>query len=654
MDTSGTHVALSFADLPMRLARWPNVAAPPSIVPNWTSVEQVIGNATITTALVLVGERPRRWKEAGERKELMLHGFWRFWWRDIYVSNVSAALHADGKYRVELGNARVGTALANSSFYALNVAEELDCEGEYFIDRVSETLLFFPPKHARESNDSASLSVAPRLLTITDASNLRFSDITFRGSRGTLDIDASNGHFLSNAKGSAVSLTGGANVSFERCNMLLHGGHALQVTGGTNHSVRASSIAYTGSTAVMLDGGNRTDLTRADHTIEDSVVHHNAGWFFTYNPAIFLNGVGCAVLNCELYGTLHSAILFAGNDHLIDHTWIHDAVLETYDSGAIYAGRDFTWRGIVISNNIFGPNIGRAGSLCSAPLLPCVKGRACNSTSTSCVRSAIYLDDHLSGATITGNVFLGAQNALPTGPDLDQKYGNTGVMVNGGRDHNISNNLFIGIGLPAAVHGKAQWRGKCGTSDMKLRTGLFASLFVEPYQKPPWSQRYPRLVDILQNYPCQPLGNVLAKNIVVNSSGISKWLTRTGAGWRNNGGLDGWSSIGCATGEAVGGKHIECCQGKNEIDCFRFGQNLVSRHPGFVAPDPLRAWDFALAPASKAWAMGWRALPATNTVGPRRVGAGGNDALPAATWGTAPGVGVAYDLPQGQTSWDMH
>ena len=48
----------------------------------------------------------------------------------------------EGRYRVELSPVEhVGTVLANSSFYALNVAEELDCEGEYFVDTEHQQLL---------------------------------------------------------------------------------------------------------------------------------------------------------------------------------------------------------------------------------------------------------------------------------------------------------------------------------------------------------------------------------------------------------------------------------------------------------------------------------------------------------------------------------
>jgi hypothetical protein len=91
---------------------------------------QVVTNATddlLTSALVLRGPRPRRWKVAGERKELVLHGFWDFWWRDMFVSNVTAVPQPDGTHRVDVSHTKTGTVLPNSSFYVVNVLEVRLC-----------------------------------------------------------------------------------------------------------------------------------------------------------------------------------------------------------------------------------------------------------------------------------------------------------------------------------------------------------------------------------------------------------------------------------------------------------------------------------------------------------------------------------------------
>ena len=55
------------------------------------------------------------------------------------------------------------------------------------------------------------------------------------------------------------------------------------------------------------------------------------------------------------------------------------------------------------------------------------------------------MDDHLSGVEVWGNVFDGSE-APPAGP-YD---GLIGMFGNGGRDTNVSNNLFIANTVPYA------------------------------------------------------------------------------------------------------------------------------------------------------------------------------------------------------------
>jgi hypothetical protein len=47
---------------------------------------------------------------------------------------------------------------------------------------------------------------------------------------------------------------------------------------------------------------------------------------------------------------------------------------------------------------------------------------------------------------------------------------------------------------------------------------MYASLRAVPYDKPPWSTRYPALARILHEHPQAPLGNVVADNVSVRST----------------------------------------------------------------------------------------------------------------------------------------
>ena len=86
-------------------------------------------------------------------------------------------------------------------------------------------------------------------------------------------------------------------------------------------------------------------------------------------------------------------MLLTGNDHTIDSTHFHNLVYGGADAGAIYSGRDWTYRGQLISNNIF-ENI-------SSYL--CLPGGAKNCRGQA--PRALHSDDGMSGWTVVRNHF---------------------------------------------------------------------------------------------------------------------------------------------------------------------------------------------------------------------------------------------------------
>ena len=96
----------------------------------------------------------------------------------------------------------------------------------------------------------------------------------------------------------------------------------------------------------------------------------------------------------------HNAILFWGNDFLIENNEIYRVCLETGDAGAIYTGRDYTYRGNVIRRN-FIHHMGGVGM----------------------GTMAIYMDDCVSGTHIAENTLWRCQTAvvLGGGPRLHRR-----------------------------------------------------------------------------------------------------------------------------------------------------------------------------------------------------------------------------------------
>jgi hypothetical protein len=96
-----------------------------------------------------------------------------------------------------------------------------------------------------------------------------------------------------------------------------------------------------------------------------------------------------------------------------------------------------------------------------------------------------------------------------------------------------------------------------------------------PYKEPPWSTRYPQLVNILQDDPGAPKGNVIARNICVGQ----------------------WADI-----EKVAQPLV------------MLEDNLVDVDPLFVEPEHQ---DFRLRDDSPAFKFGFKRIP-VEKIGPRR------------------------------------
>ncbi len=186
---------------------------------------------------------------------------------------------------------------------------------------------------------------------------------------------------------------------------------------------------------------------------------------------------------------LHNAILFAGNDHLIEFNEVFRVCLETGDAGAFYTGRNLTTRGTMIRYNHFH-DIGRTVE----------PGRGFVDV------MSVYLDDCACGTTIFGNVFERSGRA---------------AMIGGGRDNTIENNLFIDCDPAVHVDGRGEGWMKAEFHDPNGT--IMKELKEVPYQQPPYSARYPHLANILDDQPGLPKYNLIVRNICAGPRWID-WL----------------------------------------------------------------------------------------------------------------------------------
>ena len=516
---SNTRLELFFDARPMTLARWPNegfvrIADVPKAPRVVDSANVVRGTAS--GGFYYSGDRPERWRHA---EELWLHGFWHHDWADNSVRVAST----DPERRF------IATAPPHSfygytkgqRFYAFNLLEEVDAPGEWFLDRRTAVLYFCPPGPLEKGEVVVSLLGEP-LVVLADVSHVGLEGMTLEAGRSD-----------------GVHVGGGSRNHVSGCLLRNLGGDGVVIRGGTGHRVAGCEITGVAGEGIRAEGGDRPKLIPAGHEIVGNHVHHYARWYRTYAGGVRIRGVGIRVANNLIHDAPHTAIFFNGNDHLIELNEIHHIAQETGDVGAIYTGRDWTYRGNRVRHNYIHHTSGTGmGSM------------------------GVYLDDCISGTEVFGNVFYEVRRA---------------VMIGGGRDTLVENNLFIDCrpALQIDERGKG-WAARRIAAD-RGNWNLYTRLRAMPYKEPPWSERYPKLAPIMEQDPTAAVGNRVVRNVCVG----------------------GWTRFSGGVERRV-----------------RFEDNLVGEDPRFV--DRANG-DFRLRPDSPAWKLGFREIP-WEKIGLRGVG----------------------------------
>ncbi|MDU3349138.1 right-handed parallel beta-helix repeat-containing protein [Clostridium sp.] len=223
----------------------------------------------------------------------------------------------------------------NQRFYIFNVFEALDSENEYYIDYDKRLLYLIPENNNKNSEIKLSLLSEP-LIQLKDISNITLKNITFENTRN-------NGISIDNSK----------DITIENCiikNLSMYG---ISLNKVSNANITKNKIYNTGTGGIYANGGDRITLTSSKIKINENGIYNFSRIKKTYSAAINITGVGITASKNKIYDGPHTGILFSGNDHTIEENEIFDICKETNDIGAIYSGRDWTYRGNIIRKTIF-------------------------------------------------------------------------------------------------------------------------------------------------------------------------------------------------------------------------------------------------------------------------------------------------------------
>jgi Right handed beta helix region len=454
-DPGGGGLELFFADKPMRLSRWPNDGFARIVdVLGKTPVDVRGTKGCVEGLFTFDSDRPKRW---ADEKDPWVHGYWFWDWSDQRQRVKAIDL---AQRTIEIAPPYHGYGYRKGQwYYAYNLLSEIDQPGEWYLDRDTGVLYFWPPDSLETGR--AIVSVLPTLVLMENTSHVTLRGFIFEAARST-----------------ALIISGGTGNRIIGCTIRNVGGSALSISGGSNHGIVGCDIYQCGAGGVSLSGGDRKMLTAASHYADNNHIHDYGRWQPMYSAGLNLSGVGLRATHNLIDNAPHQAISFGGNDHLIEFNEIHSVCYESNDAGAIYSGRDWTMRGTIIRHNYLHDISG-------------FEGRGC---------VGVYLDDMFCGTEIIGNVFYRVTRA---------------AFIGGGRDCRIENNIFIDCRPAVHVDARALGWAKYHADDWVKEGHEKGTLSGIQYQKPPYSVRYPGLMDILSEEPEAPKGNVITRNICV-------------------------------------------------------------------------------------------------------------------------------------------
>lgn len=453
------------------LARWPN--------DDYTSFTQGVDKGVLVRqrpdggtvrrpgAFVYDNPRAKRWNFAAG---VWMNGYWTHDWDNHSVRAAS--------YGPENGTNNVIRLAANipygvmggtwgrkdRRFHVFNLLEELDAPGEWYLDRARKHL-YLMPRHGEPTaaDDTTLVFSSEPVLLAQGVKHLRFERLDF-----------------AYGYGDGVSIQGD-DVTVADCRVSCFGGTGLYASGNRNRIVGVE-VCHIGRTGVGVSGGDRKTLTRADTVVEECDIHHYAVFQRTYAPAIGVHGAcGVTLRGNKMHDAPHSAVLYGGNELLFESNEVYRVLMETGDAGAYYTGRDWTTQGNVLRYN-YTHDLGAEGEHANT--------------------MGFYFDDCDCGDEVYGNVFHNVAR---------------GIMVGGGREHPIRNNIFshckIGLSIDcrgmtwkhwnSLEHGGPSWMLEDKAKKLNYTNGV-------------WAARYPRLANIMNDHPREPLYNPVENNIFID------------------------------------------------------------------------------------------------------------------------------------------
>lgn len=471
-------------------------------------------------SFVYTDDRHARW--AGQ-EDVWMQGTFNYGFADdnILVEKIdpktrSVKLAFPHLYGVNSGN-------NYQQYYAYNILDELDSPGEWYLDRKTGKLYFWPPADVAEARVQVSILEDP-IVCLEGVDYVRLENLTIECGRGIgVYIERSNHNLIAGCTVRNVGTNGifmgqGARQTFPHPTVEDYDGvpvsrrignikgHIYKYTNwnrrsGDNNGVLSCDIYNTGCGGVYLSGGDKVTLTPGNSYVENCKIHNYTRRNKFLWAAVNVWGCGNRVAHCEIYDSDWQGIFVSGNEHLFEYNHIHHVTLDSNDTSPWYIGRDPSSCGNVVRYNYFHD--------CGNP---------------DRMTMGIYCDDSSADVTVFGNLFVDMRT-------------NHGVMFsNSGWHLTFKNNIVVNpvastFMVSSHYYTWAVQEGPhCFAENGLLRERLTRNVNI---YAPPYSERYPWLHTYLDPIVegkewegMRSRNNVAAGNLIVG--GPEAYVVRTG------------------------------------------------------------------------------------------------------------------------------
>lgn len=351
------------------------------------------------------------------------------------------------------------------NYYVENLLEEIDEEGEWCIDFVTQNLYLLPPADFDENRLKLASHNQP-LIRIKNSCNIALENISFK-----------------NHLGDGIIIEEGNRCCIAGCSFKNILGNALTIRDGKYNKIKSNDFSHIGRTCIEVSGGIRKDLISCNHIIENNYFTRFGMIQQSYAPAVKIgqfttgigiqegNAVGVIVRHNLVHNAPHAAFIYGGNNNIIEYNEVFDIARVTGDVGAFYSRWDWTSRGNILRYN-FIHHTPRA--------------------------NAFYADDGHTGDSIYNNI-------------VHQVV--FGTIIGGGHYNYVYDNLYFNCssaGISIDARGKQR--------NYNAQNQDFIHLFkVFQIDKGHWDHAYPKISEFLKRKHLElPIGNDIKNNIFIN------------------------------------------------------------------------------------------------------------------------------------------